>query len=390
MTTLRVGIIGAGLRGHRLAQYLAEDTQRFRIVAVQDINLARADYLVRRLNLDAKVYDSLDRLLEDPGLEAVIVATPDARHVEPAVRSLQSGKHVYIEKPMATSLEDADAIVEAARASANVFYMGFNMRSTPFYRQVRRIVREGTLGRIQTIQLAEFYHGGRSYFRRWNRLRSQSGGLWISKAVHDFDLLYYLFGLRPRRVTGVANLFHYHPDPRRGPRCSQCDLASECPDYWDYTHDEKSFGIYTAGDALNPDPPDVCLYNSEKDTFDHGVTLMECEEGQLASYTLSVVSAVTTRTITALGDRGMLQGDLEKGHILVTERFTGRTDFQDVSDLATGTHGGGDKRILEDFHRCVRTGGKPICDWEEGRLALQVALAVRQSQEQGGDWVTLD
>ena len=75
----------------------------------------------------------------------------------------------------------------------------------------------GKLGKLLTIEANEYYFGGRSYFRRWNRLREFGGGLWITKACHDFDLINWFAGGKPRRVFAMSNLSYYKPMDGAGP-----------------------------------------------------------------------------------------------------------------------------------------------------------------------------
>ena len=91
-----------------------------------------------------------------------------------------------------------------------------NLRHAPVYETLHEMVSDGRLGKVLTIEAGEHYYGGRTFFRRWNRLRRYGGGLWVTKGCHDFDLLNWFAGGSPVRVFATSNLSHYKPVPGAG------------------------------------------------------------------------------------------------------------------------------------------------------------------------------
>ena len=83
-------------------------------------------------------------------------------------------------------------ILEAARRSNKLVYMGFNMRFDPVVQRLKKLVGEGELGTVFNIQSQEFYDGGKTYMARWNQLKKFSGGLFIHKGSHDLDVINWL------------------------------------------------------------------------------------------------------------------------------------------------------------------------------------------------------
>ncbi len=387
MTRLKIGVVGLSRRGWDFAEYFLKNDTRFELVAIHDLLHARMEMFQKRHDCKAKLCGSVDELMADRSVAAVMVATVDVFHPEIVLKALQAGKHVFCEKPMAITIEDCDRIVQAVRKSDKLFYMGFNLRWSPVYEKAKELIEAGEVGKIHTLQFSEYYHGGRTYFRRWNRLRKYGGGLWVTKATHDFDIMRFLCGKRPLRVTGTCNLFHYKPDPRRGRCCRECNLIDECPDYWNVLAEQEWAGFLMTQEKTLGWPVDVCPWNSEKDTFDHGIALIEYEDGVIGSYTLSVVTAISNRTFSIQGDRASMEGDLEKGTVIVTERFTDRRSTHDVSAQTKGGHGGADNRLIEDFRLCALTRKKPRADYMDGRLSVQTGLLVREACDQGGVWM---
>ena len=114
MAAMGVAMVGAGARSIAFARYLADHPDTARLVAVVDLNLEKAKFLCEHFKIDADVSDDLEAVLARDDVQAVLITTPDYAHVAPATAAMAAGCHVYMEKPLATTLEDCDAIIAAA------------------------------------------------------------------------------------------------------------------------------------------------------------------------------------------------------------------------------------------------------------------------------------
>jgi myo-inositol 2-dehydrogenase/D-chiro-inositol 1-dehydrogenase len=174
---LRVGIAGAGYIGGVHATNLRTD-ERVEISAIFDLDPARRG--------DCPVA-SFDELLESS--DAVYITAPNTRHVEFALKALAAGKHVFCEKPMATTLEGARRVLEAARAGETVFQMGHNRRFTPVYKRLKELLVESPphtahikMNRGELLQPA------------WTGDDSVTGGFLYETPIHMFDMMRFQFG----------------------------------------------------------------------------------------------------------------------------------------------------------------------------------------------------
>jgi len=247
------------------------------------------------------------------------------------------------------------------------------------------VLTEGQLGKLLTIEANEYYHGGRTYFRRWNRLRNFGGGLWITKACHDFDLLNWFSGGQPTRVFATSSLSYYKPKQEASTHCRNCPLKDNCRDFYDIK-DPKASGWSKEFDELaqiieeaTGEWRDLCLFNSDKDTFDNGIAVVDYDNDVRATYTVNVVSARDTRQMRLMGTEGGAEGDMAEGTVTVWKRYTGEKTVYDLKDKMASGHGGADDQILSDFFECCRTGKNPRSNWSDGRLSLKVGLGARQS-----------
>ena len=386
MKPTKTVIIGAGARAIAFCKFIADNPQSASLVAIADTNVLKASFLSDHFNLHAIVTSDSEELMQRNDIDAVLIATPDFAHVNPAVVALKSRKNVYLEKPLATTLEDCDSIIAAASTEA-ICYLGFNLRHVHVYEKINEIIHEGLLGKITTIEANEWYYGGKTYFRRWNRFRRYGGGLWLTKACHDFDIITWIAGANPVSVYATAGLSHYNALSNAGPRCRDCKLKTTCPDYYDVNQsvdhwfDEAWRQLQLKMDQEGSMAPDICLFNSDKDTFDNGMAIINYANGIRATYTVNVLAARTTRQMRIVGNKGLLEADTESGKIVLTCRHTNKTTTYDLNDRIIDLHNGADSKILTDFFNICQNGGIPRSGLADGRLAVQIALAATLSSD---------
>jgi myo-inositol 2-dehydrogenase/D-chiro-inositol 1-dehydrogenase len=174
---LRAGIAGAGYAGGVHAANLGRD-ERVEVSAIYDPDPARRG--------DASAA-SFDELLERS--DAVYITAPNTRHAELSLRALAAGKHVFCEKPMATTLEDARRVLEAARTGYTVFQMGHNRRFAPVYKRVKELVQ-----RIEPHTAHIKMNRGELLKPAWTGDDSVTGGFLYETPIHMFDMMRFLFG----------------------------------------------------------------------------------------------------------------------------------------------------------------------------------------------------
>ena len=193
---LKVGIIGCG----KIAQvrHLPEYAQNpgAEIVGLYDINQERAGELAAQYN--AKVYASYEDMLNDPAIDAVSVCSANVSHAQITVAALEAGKHVLCEKPMATTPEDCERMVRAARKSGRLLMIDQNQRLAGAHLKARELIRAGAIGRPVTFRTA-FRHGGPETWsvdpgrNTWffDKKRAAMGAM-ADLGVHKTDLIQYL------------------------------------------------------------------------------------------------------------------------------------------------------------------------------------------------------
>ena len=152
-----IGIIGCGkiAQVRHIPEYA--ENKDAKLVGFYDINLARAQELAAKY--DGKAYDSVEALLADPAIAAVSVCAANFAHAEITIAALNAGKHVLCEKPMATTLADCEAMVEAAKKNGKFLMIGHNQRLAKAHAVAKKLIVDGLIGDIVTFRTT-FGHGG--------------------------------------------------------------------------------------------------------------------------------------------------------------------------------------------------------------------------------------
>lgn len=192
MKKVNIAIIGVG----RIGKIHLRNLLRFPGVTV--VGVADTHYPADEFKKEYKeVFFSSNpqEILALPAVEAVLICTPTSSHAEMIELSLQSGKHIFCEKPVDLSLERTKALVEMANKSGVKLMLGFNRRFDPDFLQARKSIRDGRIGDIQIIKITSRDPGlpPLDYIKN-------SGGLFMDMAIHDFDMARYMMGKEVKEV----------------------------------------------------------------------------------------------------------------------------------------------------------------------------------------------
>ncbi len=196
MDKIRVAVIGAGILGSRHARVWREmdDTE---LVAVMDIDAARAESVAQKHG--ARAFTDLEQMLNSVAMDAVSVATPDHLHRAPVIAALNAGKHVLMEKPLATTAEDAYAIANAASAANLTVAVNFSQRYVSDHIWLKQRIDAGDIGKPQMIISVKFdtIFVPTGMIPSWS---AQTSPLYFMSS-HDLDLTHWFLGVKPVEVV---------------------------------------------------------------------------------------------------------------------------------------------------------------------------------------------
>jgi UDP-N-acetylglucosamine 3-dehydrogenase len=206
MKTVKYGVLGLGWFGEKHCEALAA-IPNVELYAVCTRNSERLTEVAQKFGAK-KIYTDYHAMLADPELEALSITTMWDQHAAPAVAALQAGKHVFLEKPMASTVADCDAIIDAANVAKGSFMVGHICRFNPRYAAAKQEIASGKIGRIISMY-------ARRNLPAWvgASVLDKIGPI-IGDGVHDTDLMFWFSG--SRAVSAYAQTVkvrdHAHPD----------------------------------------------------------------------------------------------------------------------------------------------------------------------------------
>jgi predicted dehydrogenase len=275
---------------------------------------------------DPSEYADFDAFLEDGTYDAVIVASPNDVHTESVIPLLERDVDLFVEKPLAATLEGHDRIIDAAAESDSRVYMGFNLRSSPFFSRLKERVAEGEVGDLGMISCHEV-RAPFNYGYRYTHARS--GGSILEKNCHDFDLFNWYADSDPTRVSAFGGQH-----------------------------------VLTEG----------------TDALDHATVIVEYASGVRATLELCLYapSSQRTRRYELRGSEGVLRAPEDDDTI---EAFDyGTHDRLSIdADNHSGGHGGADDPQLCRFLQYLRGEAKPLASLEDAKKASAVAIAAERA-----------
>ncbi len=318
---------------------------------------------------DVEVVSDYRELLAVPDLDGVIILSPDYLHREHACSFLHAGVPVYLEKPIATSISDADAILDTARRTGTKLFLGHNMRYFPCIIAMKDIIAAGTIGEVQAIWCRHFIaYGGDAYFRDWHSERRYTASLLLQKGAHDIDVIHWLAGGYTRRTVAMGTLSVYNRAKRRSHK--------------------------TPGDArfyLDHWPPlEQSGFSPVIDVEDHSMVLLELDNGVFASYTQCHYTPDTHRNYTVIGTRGRIENFGDHGRCRIA-LYTSRNDTYAEADRIIeldgheDSHGGADPAIVRAFLDYVRNGTPPNPSPIAAREAVAAGYSATESLRSGAN-----
>lgn len=372
-TPKTVLVIGAGGRGTGYASYALSYPEQLRIVGVAEPRDYYRNHLAEIHNIPKEnIYlDWSELVSRERFADAVIIATPDALHEEPAIAFANQGYHMLLEKPMAPTAEACRRIIEVVKGNSILFAVCHVMRYTAYTQKVKEIVDSGRLGEIVSLQHLEpvgYWHQAHSFVRGNWRNEQESSFMLLAKSCHDLDWLRYIIGKHCLQTSSFGNLKHFRKENAptgASERCLDCPVESTCP----YSARKIYLGRLAHGyagwpvsiltpevteesllEALRTGPYGRCVYFCDNDVVDHQVVNLLFEGGASASFTMTAFNRTRDRDTRIFGTHGELTGN---GQIIEVYDFlsdeTETIDTQITSgDLLSG-HGGGDFGLMSRF-----------------------------------------
>ncbi|OAS82078.1 MULTISPECIES: Gfo/Idh/MocA family protein [Metabacillus] len=203
---INIAIIGTGSISIAHIKAYCQFRDRCKIVAFADIYPEKAESYVNKYQLEAKVVSDYKELLDDPTIDAVSICTPPFTHAQLSIDFLRAGKHVLVEKPMASSLKECDEMIQAAQESNKLLSVVAQNRFINPIMKLKHVLEQNLIGKISHVQVDSYWWRGYSYYDLWWRgtWEKEGGGCTLNHAVHHIDMLQWTMGM-PKEIVAVAS-----------------------------------------------------------------------------------------------------------------------------------------------------------------------------------------
>lgn len=369
-------VVGLGSRGRAFAKKIVKDPNA-KLVAVADIMQASLDFAVNELGLTKEqCYNSGEEFFAQGKIcDAIFLCTQDADHYEMAIKALELGYDICLEKPAAVTIDQCIGIRDTANRLGRKVMITHVLRYSPFYQYIKKTIMSGVLGDIATINQTEniaYWHFALSFVRGPWRNMGDSTPTIVAKCCHDLDIIKWLMNKKCTAVSSFGKLYHFNPSNApegSAPFCADCNpqTREKClyNSYRIYPERMKKAVVGGLAKFAGRDIEQVldekqdiiskCVYHAGNDAIDNQVVNMQFEDGSTAHLTMSAFSQECTRVIKVHGTKGEIYGDVEE-NILYLQIFGQEKQVIDVTKLSTVNgqnlndgHGGGDARLYNDF-----------------------------------------
>lgn len=204
---IRFAIIGCGHAGKRHAK-VVQACAGSQLIGLADI---RPKEVLQLDDINVPFYKNINELLESAtSADAVIIATPNYLHATQAIQCMDAGKHVVIEKPMALSTTDAEAILNKSKDSGRQVFVVMQNRYAPQMSWLKELVVNGALGKVYLVQLSCYWNRDQRYYQpgSWHGKKNTDGGTLFTQFSHFIDILYWLFGDIKKINARACNFAH--------------------------------------------------------------------------------------------------------------------------------------------------------------------------------------
>lgn len=392
----RFAIVGTGHRATGMwGKDLADkynDVVEF--VGLCDINHKRVEAGRKLIGVECPTFTKFDEMLDRTKPEVVMVTTVDSTHHIFIKRALERGVHVITEKPMVTEAADCRSVLDAEKKTGRNITVTFNYRYAPKHEKIKQIISSGEIGKVTSVDFSWYLdtRHGADYFRRWHRLKSGGGSLWVHKATHHFDLINWWLDADPVEVSAYGALNVYGSNGAfRHTNCRPCPHQSKCPFYWNITADARLTKLYSECEDVDGYHRDGCVFKEDIDIYDTMSAVVRYSNGVNMSYSLNAHEPIEGYRLAFNGTNGRLEvrdyerqpwNEAMQSEVYLIKNFSFKRERIDMPNIVGG-HSGGDDRLRNVIFR-----NASVPDYlklpgsRAGAMSCLTGIAARTSVEQ--------
>lgn len=374
---MNIGVIGYGTRANRVFGMIQEHDRNIKLKAITDIRVEQVKETLKENEINTNstaFYNNADEMLDAERLDGVLIGTRCSLHTHMALKVLKRNLPLFLEKPVATNMDDLLRLKAAGEISKSSVVVSFPLRATPLVKLVKEIIDSGKLGKIEHVQAINNVPYGGVYYHRWYRDEKETGGLFLQKATHDLDYINYLLGLRPITICAMKSKQIFKGNRPAELYCKDCDENNTCPE-----------GLIKRPLSKNEKADStMCCFAKDTGNEDSGSAIIKYETGMHVSYSQNFFArrSAALRGARLLGYKGTLEFDWVKNELKIfMHNATGvETHSIDKASLI-GVHDGGDYVLTKNFIQVIKGEEESVAPLEAGLLSTLMCLKARESAE---------
>lgn len=398
---LKIALVGTGNRGSLTwgQDVVKGYSDVVEIVGLCDKNSKRVEAAKKLIGINAPTFTDFDRMVRETNPDTVMVTTIDGTHASYIVRALELGRDVMTEKPLCTDEQQCQAIFDTQKKTGKKVTVTFNARHAPEAKKVKQLLMEKAIGDVVSVDFHEYLdtsHGA-DYFRRWHRLKQNSGTLLCHKASHHFDLANWWLDSTPVSVTAFGELkFYGRNNSFRHTNCRGCPFKQQCKFYWDVTQNPQYVKLYTDCESEDGYLRDGCVWREDINIYDTMSVVVKYENGVILNYTANTFLPYEGQAISINGHLGRLDYNEVKANgftnneVRLTRSFGKSEKITDMEPARDGGHGGMDTSLQDLIFR--PSGSDPLnlrADLRAGAMSSLIGISARHSIEGGSRTVKI-
>lgn len=409
MKKLKVIIIGAGNRGMTYSDHMAKMPEKFEVIAVAEPRDSRREYIKTRHNIpDNMCFNDYKPLLELGKIaDIALICTMDRDHFEPAMKAIELGYDLLLEKPISPTPEECIAIRDNAQKHGVKVVICTVLRYTFLFDKLKEIIDSGKIGKVMSINHEEdvgYVHQSHSFIRgNWGNSKRSSFML-LQKSCHDIDILQWLLGKKCKKVQSFGSLSYFREEnaPKGAPEfCIEgCPEGETCPYnavklYLDDKVEwfrgaatkEVKASDETVEKAIRTTNYGRCVFRCDNDVVDHQTVNMLFDDDVTVTFTMNAFNR-GGRFISIYGTKGeiraALSGDTPIQVFDLQEKRTEEIPCN-ANDGVLGGHGGGDAGIIATLYDYMTDNynGPCVPSIEESCYNHLVTFAAERARETG-------
>ncbi len=374
---IRLGVIGYGTRIRGILDIIERLGADARVVAITDVRNDEIREEIRQAGGDPagiRFHTDADEMLQEGGLDGVLIGTRCSLHTPMALKVLRRNLPLFLEKPVATSMEQLVQLRDAAASSKSEVVVSFPLRVTPLVRLAKEIVESGRIGTVEQVQAWNDVPYGACYYQMWYRDENETQGLFLQKATHDFDYINHLLGIRPVEICAMTSKQIFLGQRPAGLRCDECPEQDTCLESPYHT-------FFTRMDTDRVQPSGLlCAFAVDTGNEDSGSAIIRYETGMHVCYSQNFFARKKAgrRGARLYGYLGTLEFDWYTDEVKVYMHHSPRVESY-RTESAHASHGGGDVVLADNFIRVIRDGARSVAPLEAGILSALMCLKAKES-----------